>query len=300
MIEIARRDFLKMAAIAATAVTAGLPAGAKAAKKKTVRLFILSGQSNAAGNGNGEQLSPEDLKIDPEVLIYRGGDNPWQPMYPEKLTRPKQKFNIESLKFGAELAFSKELKKAYPDDIIAVAKVAVAGGTSIIAWEKDRDRPGWMEDLTLVGSERKAPLNLYDTLISDTSKGVALLKERKDVSRVIISGMLWLQTESDGNNRKSARAYGRNLTNLIKNVRADLKQPKMPFMFFDVHMENNKETRDIIRNALRRVVKNVPFAGLVLNNDLPTYEGVHFNTEGMMELGRRFAAKYRQIINERK
>ena len=72
------------------------------------------------------------LKIDPEVLIYRGGDNPWQPMYPEKLTRPKQKFNIESMKFGAELSFSKELKKAYPDDIIAVAKVAVAGGSSII------------------------------------------------------------------------------------------------------------------------------------------------------------------------
>lgn len=262
----------------------------QAEASKTVRFFILSGQSNAGGNGNGDLLTAEQANIDPDVLLSfgRGG---WKPMAPVKLNKPKSKFKINNSIFGTELSFAKAIKKAYPNDIIAICKVGICGGTSIVAWEKNTDRPGWIEDLKKLENESRAPKKLYSQVINDTLQGIETLKKRKDVGEVIIGGMWWCQTERDGKVMEFSKAYKKNLTNLINNIRTDLKEPNMPFMFFDQHIKG-RITEKAMKGSLRAVDKELHFTALVENNDLPTYEGVHFTTEGIWILGERFAEAY--------
>ncbi len=260
------------------------------ADQPTVRVFILSGQSNAGGNGNGDQLTPAQRQTDPEVIIsYGRGD--WQTLAPRKLRKPKSKFGINNSIFGVELSFARAIKRAYPDDIIAICKVGIRGGTSIVAWEKHTDRPGWLEDLEKLGNADRAPLNLYATVIRDTRKGIETLRQRDDVGSVLLSGMLWCQTERDAGSVEFSKAYRQNLTNLINHVRADLDSPELPFLFFDQHVER-KPGREHMKASLRAVDEQVPFTALVPNNDLPTYEGVHFDTQGIWELGERFARAF--------
>ncbi|MBT8042267.1 MAG: hypothetical protein HKP10_04710 [Kiritimatiellales bacterium] len=256
-------------------------------------MFILSGQSNAAGNGNGDDLTAAQRKIDPEVLITFS-DGVWEPLAPIKLKKPKAKFNINNTIFGTELSFAKAIKQAYPDDIIAICKVGVCGGTSIVAWEKDTDRPGWLDELDRLGNTSRAQMKLYETVINDTLKGIETLRQREDVGEVVLSGMWWCQTERDGSYLEFSEAYKKNLTNLINNIRKDLQAPNLPFLFFDQHIER-KPGREVLKKNLRAVAAEVPFTALIDNNDLPKYEGIHFTTQGIWTLGERFAQAHLEM-----
>lgn len=278
-----------------------------AVEKKVARLFILSGQSNAGGNGNGELLSAEEARKDPEVLIYRAGPSEvlnqgLEVMAPGELKNPKEKFKIDRLKFGPELFFSKEIKKAYPDDIIVVAKVATRGGTSIVAWEKDHDREGWMDELKSVDNlnvledQGGKGRHLYNELIEGVNAARRALEQRDDVKTVIISGFVWVQNENDGKREDSARNYKRNLTNLINNVRADLNAPEMPVLYMDVHQPEPAEFRQLLSRMMHEVAAEVSCTAVVSPEGLSKYEGVHFDTEGMKGLGRRFAEAHLKMV----
>ena len=268
--------------------------------QKNVKLFILSGQSNAAGNGNGDDLSESQIKTDPEVLIYRGRDSNWEEMYPQRKGKPK--FDIKDKKFGVEMSFSKELKKMYPDDIIAICKVGVRGATSIIAWEKDHDRSGFKKDMLEIMKvesldTKKKQVHLYHDIINGVKKGIGLLKLKSEISAIEVSGMLWLQTEKDGRLESSAKAYKQRLRNLIENVRTDLNSPNLVFMYMDSHCDSDHDNRNIMKKDFRDLANEMKRIGLVENNDLPTYEGVHFTSEGLWTLGERFKDKYLEMTN---
>ncbi|EDM28452.1 hypothetical protein LNTAR_11066 [Lentisphaera araneosa HTCC2155] len=66
----------------------------------------------------------------------------------------------------------------------------------------------------------------------------------------------------------------------------DSKRPKV------VIKGKNKLGRDELKKSLRKVNENVAFTALVESEDLATYEGVHFTTEGIWVLGERFAEAY--------
>lgn len=205
----------------------------QAEASKTVRLFILSGQSNAGGNGNGDELKQSQKELDPEVLL---AFNSGQFMTMAPIKKKKVKFKIQNSIFGTELSFSKKLKQAYPNDIIAICKVGIRGGTSIVAWGKDRTRPGWKEELKALGIEEASQRMLYQEIIDGVNKGIENLKKRKDVKEVIISGMWWCQTERDSSFVEFSKAYEKNLTNFINNLRQDFNTPRLPFLFFDQHI----------------------------------------------------------------
>ncbi len=257
------------------------------AEKKDVKLFILSGQSNAAGAGNGDLL-PDKYKLkNNEILLFQG--NKWHKMAPYK--RTAEKFNIDSIAFGAELSFAYELKDRYPNHIIAISKVAIRGGTSIVAWDKDNERDDWIEDLKEVGNENKAKFKLYDQLISDTKKSIELLREREDVDEINLSGMLWLQTERDGHKLATIRKYEPRLIDFIYNIRTDLDVPELPFFVMDAHIVRRPYLEQQ-QAMLRRVSDKINNVHIIKCEDLPTHEGVHFNTKGQIELGKLFAHSY--------
>ena len=276
-------QFIKAILIMSLLVSTNLPAQVK----KDVKLFILSGQSNATGAGNGDLLSKQELELNSEVLQYRG--NSWEKMAP--YSRKTAKFNIDNSAFGAEFYFSKELKQRYPNSIIAIVKVALSGGTSIVAWDKDNKRKDWLLDLKEVDNEAKAKLKLYDNLIAEVSKSVKLLKKRSDVGNIELSGMLWLQTERDGKSMETIVKYEDRLTAFINNIRNDLKTPKLPFFVMDAHIKK-RGTLKQQQAMLRRVGRSLHNVRIIPCEDLPTHEGVHFNSEGQTILGKRFAQYY--------
>lgn len=254
---------------------------AQTANAKDVKLFILSGQSNAEGAGNGSLLPQEYLITDKEVLLLERGS--WRPMSPYK--RKVEKFGIKETAFGAELAFAFEMKKRYPNHIIAIAKVAVSGGTSIVAWDKNNKRTDWIVDLKEVDNEEKSSLFLYNKLIADTQKGIELLKKRTDVDNVEVCGFLWLQTERDGKKLETINKYEPRLTAFINNIREDLNHPELPFFIMDAHM-TKRSTLKAQQDMLRRVAKKDDRLIIIKCDDLSTHEGIHFNTEGALELGK--------------
>lgn len=141
-----------------------------------------------------------------------------------------------------------------------------------------------------VGNEQKGPQ--YDRLIQTVRDAVAALKE-KGIERIDHAGMLWVQSERDDEAEAAARAYGKNLAALIANVRRDLDAPEMPFLFVDA---NVRRWGDVIRAGMRRVVDEVPRAAIIRNDDLPKVDAAHYNTEGQIMLGARFAEAYLEML----
>ena len=262
-----------------------------ATETKDVKLFILSGQSNARGAGNGDELKEEYKTTNPEILVFEKGR--WREMSP--YPRVSERINIEKEAFGAELSFAYEMKKRYPDYIIAVSKVAVSGGTSIVAWDKDNEREDWISDLKEVDNENKAQLKLYNKLLKEVHESIDLLKENENVNKIELSGMLWLQTERDGKQLETIHKYPARLYSFINNLRNDLNVPELPFFMMDTHID--KGLLEEYQSVLQKAQKKVFNMRIIKSKDLPTYEGVHFNSEGMMELGKRFAQSYFTFSN---
>jgi hypothetical protein len=261
------------------------------APPKTMKVFILAGQSNAGGAGNGDEL-PEDLrKTDLEVVLFaKGQKDILRPLAPYK--RVKEEFGIKGTAFGPELTFAKEIKKACPADVICIIKQAI-GRCSIIAWDKNWRRENWKADLKLADNEDKHPN--YDALMSMIKEGVGQAREQFHTDKVELCGMLWVQSERDDTCREIAEKYEANLRALIKNVREDLKAPDLPFLFADA---NVARFEDIIKGGMQRIVKEVPNTRCIPVADLPCNGAVHYNTEGQIKLGRRFAEAWLQMTRK--
>lgn len=262
------------------------------ANQKPALLFIVDGQSNAGSTGNGELLGPEWRGVDSEILFYSPqylNHKNWVPLEPHPFQ--KRDFGIDSLGFGVELSFARTVKESFPDYVIAVARRS-SGGTSIIAWDKDWQRPGWKNDMRRVENEDKPPQ--YPRLLKLVEEATAALLAEPGISRVEYGGFIWIQGERDSRFQFGAERYEDNLTALIANVRQDLNAPNLPFMFGEAHTHADAYM-DVVDQAVRNVNQAVAHTGLVLTKDLSTYEGVHYDTEGTLELGLRFAAAFLEL-----
>jgi hypothetical protein len=258
------------------------------AQKKDVMLFILSGQSNAMGHGDGSKLPTEYKISNNDVLLYLQTAGKWQNM--AALGPVRTEIGMKSKSFGTELTFAFEMKKKYPNKIIAVAKVAMRGGTSIVAWDKNYKRSDWITDLKEADNEDAATDKLYDKLISETKKCIDLLKTNPNVGTIVISGMIWMQYERDNRPISLVNKYEQRLIDLINNVRTDLKVSEMPFLALDAHRPSNQVAFRAVHKRVENKLKYVK----VVNADNLTYniDNVHFDTNGHIEYGKRMCNAY--------
>ncbi len=263
-----------------------VPAQAQAGTTgRTVRLFILSGQSNAGGKGVGSELPAEYRDLGPDVLGYGKGFKELAPLRPY----PRKDFGADNTAFGAEITFAYFAKKAFPDDILCIAK-QTEGACSIVAWDKNWQRPDWKSDLARVKNENKEPQ--YPELIGVIRGAQRALAARADVGAVVLSGVLWVQSERDDNHPGTAADYEQNLRALIANLRADMEVADLPFLFAD---GNGRQNLAVLRAGMKRVADTVPNTALVSIEGLPRGDKVHYNAAGQVELGRRFAEAYLRL-----
>jgi len=118
--------------------------------------------------------------------------------------------------------------------------------------------------------------------------------------RYEIAGMLWLQGESDAAERK-AESYEKNLTAFIAHMRTQFKTPEMPFIIARVLGFYGGKTGQarIVRDAQVKVAKEVKNVACFDTDDCPIVDPVknkgHYNAVGLIEIGKRFAAGYKEI-----
>ena len=243
---------------------ASVPAVAEA----TVKVFLLAGQSNMGGAGSVALLeSPYDAP-QPDVNFWNNTTNSWGALQPG--------WGNTSAEFGPELTFGYEINLAFPDDDIYLVKYAPSSTSLYSDWNPNGS--GWC----------------YNNFKSEANAALANLAG----SSPMVAGMIWMQGESDAiNGTASASAYEENLTNFIGQVRSDFATPDMPFVVgrINAYAWGTPENNNLVRTAQMTVPGVVGQASWFDTDDLPLSLFGHYNTQGQLTLGDRFADHIVQI-----
>jgi len=224
--------------------------------KKNFHLYLLMGQSNMAGRG---KIEAEDKSPNSRVLTFTTNGT-WE-VAVEPITHDK----LTMLGVGPGLAFGKVMVEQNPGITIGLIPCAF-GGTPLSRWEKDSD--------------------LYSN---------AVYRAKLAMKNGTLKGILWHQGESDSK-PGLAETYGDRLTQMIRDIRAELKLLNLPFVvgqlgeFLYTRKTNNVTEAEIANETLAKLPARIPHTGCAHSTGL-THKGdqVHFDTASQRELGQRYA-----------
>ena len=228
-------------------------------------VFLLAGQSNMVGQGTTSELAPEYHRDPSNVSFYFNG-------YKTSLSRFKH--------FGPEIGFAHEIAKSYPNNKIKLIKFAV-GGTSMFAWH-----PQW--NAIKANSTRNGSAGALFKKLIKTAKIPFDENESKFV------GILWMQGEQDAKYPVAAKQYASNLNSFVSALRHELKAPEAAFIMGVINppVELFPATA-VVQNAQNLAQYQIRNCHLVKTADLSKRnDHLHYNTQGQLELGKRFAKTY--------
>ena len=260
------------------------------AEDTVIKTYIVAGQSNAEGYGLGygdlfsgtllpnqnlADLGQSDLAAEQSsAYIFKGGNDSglgeWKNLAPGF-------GNWNGVRFGPELSFSKQFQ-ARTGAPVAIIKYS-PGGTSLFTdWDSS-----------------SATVNRYDYFIKTVNNAKAAAASRG--WSLEISGVLWMQGESDTFGTIAPAAYEQNLGNFIAKVRADLSLPSLDFHIGEIADSTVWPARQQIWDAQASIVATDSNAYLVNGKDLELFTNdggganrVHYSTAGTLLLGERFAS----------
>ena len=221
------------------------------------RVYILAGQSNMMGKGKTHQL-PAFLKRQPNNVEF----------YYQGRKRQLAKFSH----FGPEVSFAHAISRAFPNDKHIIIK-HVATGTSINQW--------------LPGSRLFAGLLRQRGFVKVGTQASNLVNKKVDA-------VIWMQGEKDARSATNANHYESNLKRFISGVRRQLNSPRSVFIMGQVNPEDPAFFMlDTVKQAQVNTQRALPRVKLVSTDGLgKIYDHVHYNTQGQLELGKRFARAY--------
>ena len=301
-------------AVVLTVVSLGL--GCTSSKARTTySLYFLGGQSNMDGYGYVGELPAELNAPVSGVRIFHGNSLPddssggglgiWselQPGHGVGFTYDGTA-NSYSERFGVELTFGLSLREMTPDANIAIIKYS-RGGTSIDA-KAARDFGSWDP-----GYDDGAGVNQFDHFIETVQNAMAETDIDGDgrADTLVPSGIIWMQGESDGDvSQEIAERYLENLTELMGLIRDTFGAEEMPVVIGRISDSGQDEETgvvwefgDVVRAAQAAYVEGDGFAALVTSTDEYGYsDRWHYDTEGYIDLGRKFAEAVVGVGGER-
>lgn len=233
-----------------------------------VKIFILAGQSNMDGCGLWEEL-PRKYQNPPEnVIVWDNNNKLWVEL-------GKTTFSIRrKLQFGPEMAFAHILAAAYPYNTVAIVKTS-GGGTKLYSQ--------WVPDSVM-----------YRRCFQNVENAKEQLTQEKRFYE--ISGMLWMQGESDSETLEMANAYEKNLKLMIADVRKQTKKPNLPIVMGRISSSLLKETpwvfdhTKIVQAAQENVAAQDPHVHIINTDKLSTLEdNTHFDTKAQLKLGKQMS-----------
>jgi hypothetical protein len=174
--------------------------------------------------------------------------------------------------FGPEIYFGHTLNEALPTDTIYLVKFAV-GGTSL--WDHWAPNTG-----------------IWHTEFVSRATG-ALARLEADGVNYEVSGMLWMQGESDAADNKGAQ-YEANLLAFINDMRTRFELSDLPFYlgrirdYYGTTAQNN-----LVRNAQVAVADSTNYVEWFDTDGFgPLIAGGHYDTNGQAQMGTTFANIY--------
>ena len=257
------------------------------------------------GYGHNSQL-PDSLKNRiPNAMIFNGkrdsegslngGVGIWSYVEPGHgyMFETNGNFNSLSKMFGPELSFADEMTES--GEKIAIIKYSF-GGTALYPGAGYGD---WYPD-----QKRK---NHLDNALATINNAFDVADINRDgrLDRLIPSGIIWMQGESDAEHSKEAsEAYYGNLKKLINLLRASLRNEKLPVVIGkinDSHMTpNGGPTQPFIKNvhlAQKKFTEQDSCASYV--TEIESYQfsndAWHYDTDGFIKMGIAFAKAVKQL-----
>lgn len=272
-------------------------------KGDPIKVFFLGGQSNMVGRGQNEELPPSLNKNFSNVWIFHGnstgndGENgglgKWENLRPGHGAGFKSDGNTNnySNKFGVELSFANKLQELFPNEKIAIIKYA-NGGTSIDSLA-NRKAGYWEPDY-----KGEHGINNYDLFLKTMRSAFATRDidgDGKD-DYLIPSGIVWMQGESDGNDKEVASRYYFNLKRLMDLFRAAFRNNDLPVVIGEISDSGKDEDGkvwnycELVQYAQEKYVKKDQNAAIVRNTKFYKYSDPwHYDSEGYIDLGEKFA-----------
>jgi sialate O-acetylesterase len=240
-------------------------------------LWVLAGQSNMEGVGDLLDITPPS-----DMVMLLGMDGKWskarEPLHwlvdsPDPVhsgdpeTRAARSADLHKRRTkgtGLGLPFAVALTEAtgVPIGLIACAH----GGTSMEQWDPTRK-----------SDDGKS---LYGSMLRQIRLAGGKVK-----------GVLWYQGESDADPAR-AEVYQKVFTDFIKTLRADLKQPDLPFYYVQIGRwirAGDPKPWNLVQDTQRRLVDLVPNTAVVAGVDLELDDGIHVGTPGLKRIGHRLA-----------
>ncbi len=280
---------------------------ALAAETKVIDLLIVAGQSNATGfDTDPAELGTDAL--DASIRFrFRVGDPPpdqhdaisprkeWTALSvqprgnPGPKSEPRQygNFSNPSGGFGPEVSLARKLKQR---DLrlgrkreLAVVKVAFSGTSVADDWDPSGE------------GKRGA---CYRALVEEI-RSAKLLAEAEGMT-VNFRGLAWVQGESDAN-ANDAPKYAERLKTMFETLRHDIQAEHLPILVsVNVHFleGKNKFMRDIIA-AQKRVGHELRDCRYVDTSDAAIANPYHFDSQGTLEVGKRFASALAAMESQR-
>jgi len=236
------------------------------------RILLLAGQSNMVGRGRYADLAEGERALPGNVRLY-------QVALDDRL-RP-----VAGGYLGPEYGLAHALAEADPGATLVLVKYAV-DASSLLDWAPDWDPAR----AAVTGHAEFGPL--YDQALAH----LAWVQADLD-GECTVAAVLWMQGERDARIPEAGAQYRENLENLVRGLRADLGAPDLPFILGQVNPPRERYPAvDAVRSVQAAVARGDPCARLVPSEGLSKHpDGLHYDTGGQIELGRRFAAAYLEI-----
>ena len=269
------------------------------------KVYYFGGQSNMDGYGFNDQLPDSLKKRIPNSRIFNGkrdnegslngGIGIWSYVEPGHgyMFETNGNFNTLSEMFGPELSFADKMIKS--GDKIAIIKYSF-GGTALYPGAGYGD---WCPD-----QKRR---NHFDNALATIENALQVADINRDgrLDKLIPSGIIWMQGESDAEHSKEAsEAYYGNLKKLINLFRVSLRNEKLPVVIGkinDSHMTSNGGPTQpfikIIHSAQKKITEEDDCASYVTEIESYNFsnDAWHYDTDGFIRMGIAFAKAVKQL-----
>jgi hypothetical protein len=250
-------------------------AQAQAAKTKTgpkYYVILMGGQSNMAGMGKTADLKDAAPPANVKFFAYgpgTGGASNRQ-------------------RFGPEVGLWQSLHKQFPDTHFLIIKYAI-GGASMLDWAPNYDA----EKAKITGHARFG--NMFEAMFSKVDS----LTKVYDTQML---ALLWMQGERDAKIPAAGKNYYPHFKDFIEATRQRAHAPQLPVLFGEV----NPPAADYpalpqVRRAQADIAAKVKNTYLIGTEGLPKLsDNLHYNTQGQLTLGERYARQVAQLLKTTK
>ena len=267
---------------------------------KSATVVLLGGQSNASGCSRDDYLQ-KNVSEEKYSEYKNGYDNVYINYYCTGTNESKGFVKCAAKQgeaggyFGPELGLAEKMHEMYPDEQFFIIKYAWGGSNLYDQW--------------ISPSGKGATGNLYKNFVSFVEQSMEyLIQKNYDVK---ISGMCWMQGESDALSAENATDYKTNLTKFISDLRErfDSYAADGKIAFVDALIAENPElwTYCDLLNASKREVAELSrmnalidtnAAGLVCTEEpKENPDTAHYDSLSEIKLGHLFAEELARLLS---